>query len=266
MEGTQLSFEELHWRERTPAEILAAAHTLREYHAQGLLGGQRMPEDANPGLPNASKEHFQYLTLPMALNYQRNSYALWESALHTYRDPMTTFVFDPHQVVQASDDTLRLALVKHRVALQPNRHVFIWQTLCRTLVAYYDGDIRNLFAVCDYDIGRILDEVQVKHKQDFPYLSGQKIAHYWLYVMLQYTSAPLKQRNLLSIAPDTHVIQASIALGMVQKRDDLASLRTQVARAWNEILAGSDLCPIDVHTPLWLWSRNNFFPRVYSSD
>ncbi|HEX4713330.1 MAG TPA: hypothetical protein VH164_00215 [Ktedonobacteraceae bacterium] len=54
----------------------------------------------------------------------------------------------------------------------------------------------------------------------------------WLYVMLQYTSAPLKERHLLSVAPDTHVIQASVALGLVQKSGDLTSLRTRVARAW----------------------------------
>lgn len=43
-----------------------------------------MPEDANPHLDMSSKEFYFYFTLSMALNYQRNSYKLLESALNTY--------------------------------------------------------------------------------------------------------------------------------------------------------------------------------------
>lgn len=55
------------------------------YH-QGELGGEIMPEDANPKLKKSSLKNYLYFTLPMALNYQRNSYTLWESALKTYQD------------------------------------------------------------------------------------------------------------------------------------------------------------------------------------
>ena len=34
--------------------------------------------------------------------------------------------------------------------------------------------------------------------------------------------------------------------------------RIAVANAWIKALAGSGLAPIDVHTPLWLWSRAGF--------
>lgn len=43
----------------------------------GRLGGEKMPEDENPHLDPASGENYLYFTLPMALNYQRNSYRLW---------------------------------------------------------------------------------------------------------------------------------------------------------------------------------------------
>ena len=64
------------------------------YH-QGELGGEIMQEDANPKLKKSSLKNYLYFTLPMALNYQRNSYTLWESALKTYQDKETQFVFDP---------------------------------------------------------------------------------------------------------------------------------------------------------------------------
>lgn len=98
--------------------------------------------------------------------------------------------------------------------------------------------------------------------QQLHYLSGQKIANYWLYVLHQYTDAPLRNRHLLSVAPDTHVLQASIMLGLVQNGSDINALRHRVAQEWKELLIGAELCPIDVHTPLWLWSRNNFLPSL----
>lgn len=41
-------------------------------------GMDKMPEDENPALDKSTKENYLYFTLPMALNYQRNSYMLWE--------------------------------------------------------------------------------------------------------------------------------------------------------------------------------------------
>jgi hypothetical protein len=249
-------------RLRTREEILSAIRQLCEFHIQGVLGGERMPEDANPNLDKSSRENYHYFTLPMALNYQRNSYKLWECALATYNDSETRFVFMPEKAVAVPENELRAALTKYKVAIQPKRHIAIWRTICETLVNNYEADVRKLIAYKDNDIGLILDELQITQKKGFPYLSGQKIANYWLYVMLQYTDAQLKNRNRLSIAPDTHVIQASIMLGVIENHGDPNALRPKVAEAWVEILAGSDLCPIDIHTPLWLWSRKNFIPSV----
>lgn len=242
--------------------ILPKVRQLLEWHRLGQLGGERMPEDANPKLDQSSRDGYLYFTLPMALNYQRNSYTLWESALSTYQDSKTRFVFDPHQASKASFLELQQALLKHKLALQPNRHPLIWQTISQTLVDHYQGDVRNLFEKRDYDVQRILDCVQLEQKKSFPYLSGQKIANYWLYVMTQYTNGPFTHRDALSIAPDTHVIQASLRLGVVQVGlNGSLPNRVEVAHQWKELLAGSGIDPIDVHTPLWLWSRNGFKPE-----
>ena len=110
-----------HGRKSTKSTIVACPYPcgnwsdvrkLHDYYSQGLLGGEKMPEDANPDLLPSSKENFHYFTLPMALNYQRNSYKLWEAALLTYNDPTTQFVFDPCKVFLVEEDILRTALVK----------------------------------------------------------------------------------------------------------------------------------------------------------
>ncbi|WP_369900200.1 hypothetical protein [Bacillus manliponensis] len=37
-----------------------------------------------------------------------------------------------------------------------------------------------------------------------------------------------------------------------------ANHRQLVAHTWEQVLEGSDIEPIDIHTPLWLWSRAGF--------
>ena len=57
--------------------IMAKVEKLLQLYHMGKLGGEVMPEDANPGFSPASLENYLYFTLSMALNYQRNSYTLW---------------------------------------------------------------------------------------------------------------------------------------------------------------------------------------------
>jgi hypothetical protein len=82
---------------KTPKEeeILERVQILKRMHQDGLLGGKVMPEDANPGFQRDSTINYLYFTLPMALNYQRNSYALWESALKSFHDKETPSIYDP---------------------------------------------------------------------------------------------------------------------------------------------------------------------------
>jgi hypothetical protein len=154
---------------------------------------------------------------------------------------------------------LRELLLKHKVALQPIKHCAIWKALCQTINTHFDGDIRNLFIVCDCNIPKILEYVQKTHKREFPYLSGPKICNYWLYVTSNYTDAKLSGKDALSIAPDTHVIQATMRLGLIDaKHINDNNIQSIVNQVWRDVLTGTELSLIDLHTPLWLWSRNGF--------
>lgn len=83
-----------------------------------------MPEDYNPGFAAGEQEaRLVYFTLLMALNYQRDSYKLWQSALLSYQDPDTKDIFSIGSVREMGDNLLRKRLIKHRLALQPNRHI-----------------------------------------------------------------------------------------------------------------------------------------------
>lgn len=213
-----------------------------------------MPEDENPDLDRKSLECVLYYTLPMALNYQRNSYSLWKSAKLLYLDPQRNYLFRPSAVKTINIEQVRSDLLFYKVALQPNKHINTWVSLCQTFEELYNSDVRNLFIENNYDIAKILETIQVKYKKRFPYLSGHKIANYWLYVLTQYTDLPFHNLEALSVAPDTHVVQASLKLGLI----DTAIEPQLIAKKWQKVLTGSGINPIQIHTPLWLWSRNNF--------
>ncbi len=240
-------------------EILKQVEKLVDMYQKGLLGGEVMPEDSNPHLPKESLANYNYYTLPMALNYQRNSYKLWESANKTWNDTETNFVFDTKKVSKSSFEQVQHALVKYKVALQPNKQTEIWIKLCDTINELFDGDIRKIFANNDYDVNRIRTYIQKEHKAQFPYLSGNKICNYWLYVLYQYTDMQFKNIGDLTVAPDTHVVKASHRLGLITDKElETSQVQLIVIERWNQLLQGTKYYPIDIHTPMWLWSRNGF--------
>lgn len=239
-------------------QILNKAITLMDYWQAGKLGGEFMPEDSNPAYPIDSKENYLYFTLPMALNYQRNSYKLWESANESAHDPRVADIFDPEKVLAMSEEELRDKLVTYKVALQMNKQPIIWRRLCQTFYETFNGDVRQFFKENNHDVAEI-KAYMLSHKKEFPYLSGNKIMNYWLYVMSQYTDLKLTNRQHISVAPDTNVIQASLKLGVIDEAAFKSSqVQEIVAQRWASIFAGSGYEPIDIHTPLWLWSRSKF--------
>ncbi len=240
-------------------EILKKVELLLQYYKEGKLGGEIMPEDKNPYLPLDSLENYLYFTLPMALNYQRNSYTLWESALNTYKDEETTFVFNPKECLKKPFSEVQKALTKYKVALQKEKQTEIWLSLCETFVTLFDGDIRKLFVQLGNDVNKIRDFIQKENKKRFPYLSGTKICNYWLYVIWQYTDRKYKNIECLTVAPDTHVCRSTYKLGLITEEEYHASNVQEITiKRWQELLKNSSYKPIDVHTPLWLWSRNGF--------
>lgn len=238
-------------------EILAKVLRLIELHKAGALGGEIMPEDALLGIVDKDKLP-DVITLGMSLNYQRNSYKLWESVAKTYTDQNSKWIFDPDKVANSDPELLRRELLKYKVGLQPNKHTEIWHKNATSL-AKSKGALA-LISNHNYSIKELSETMLMKDKKEFPYLSGPKIFNYWLYVMGDYCMVPWIDRQLISVAPDTHVIQASVRLGLVLPEQFNGSAKSveSIAQAWRSLLEGSGYDPIDVHTPLWLWSRSGF--------
>lgn len=221
-----------------------------------LLGIQVMPEDTHPNF-KTQEERLSYFTLPMALNYQRNSYKLWESALKTWEDKSQKWVFDIKEVSSRSIEELQEALLKHKIALQPNKHPNTWKEVSKTIYTNFKS-ISNFLKISNNDFIKIRELIQKRYKKKFPYLSGPKIFNYWAYILTQYGKVDLKNKDHITIAPDTHVIQCSIKLGILTPEEGKKLSKEDISKRWKKILSDTNINPIDLHSPFWFWSRNGF--------
>jgi hypothetical protein len=237
--------------------LIKNVKTLINAYNLGLLRETVMPEDTHPDFKDIKEAQISFFTLPMALNYQRNSYKLWKSATETFNDKECCDVFDIRKVVNMEDDVLRNKLLKYKLALQPNNHIKIWKTISETVHNNFVSFV-NMIKQIDNDFLKLREVVQKEYKKGFPYLSGPKIFNYWSYILTQYGGIVLKNSEYIEIAPDTHVIQASIRLGVISKEESGKISREEISRRWREKLKDSKINPIDVHSPLWFWSRSGF--------
>jgi len=231
---------------------------LLEAYRTGKLGQTKMPEDNNPNFDDDQIEmRLAYFTLPMALNYQRDSYKLWESVLKTWQDKETRKVFNVQLVSKMSDQKLREYLMKYKVALQPNKHITTWKTIAKVIAKEWGG-FSAFIEATNNDFLILKDLIKIKYKKQFPYLSGPKIFNYWSFILSEYGKVQLKNKEYIEIAPDTHITQCSVLLGVITPEEAIKLSKDQISEKWRILLKDSGIAPIEMHPPLWFWSRNGF--------
>lgn len=225
-----------------------------------LSGSMARPQahEVNPGLEIGSRENYIYFTLPCAINYQRNSPALWASALKAYLDEETRFLFEPSEVANRPFEEVQAAMVKHKLALKTNKDPEAWQRLSTTFHRLYQDDPRAILAEAGYSIGRMAQIVQKEKKEHFPYIGGIKLSNYWMFILSRFTDAKFSDPFELSIIPDVHVIRATKVLGLAEE-----GVKPEKAeQIWRPILKDLGIAPADMHSALWLWSWGGFAVQI----
>ncbi len=238
-------------------ELRNRVEKLHELFQQGAIPTLAQHE-VNPNLDSSSRLHYIYFTLPVCLNFQRSSPAMWASALKTFEDPETNYLFYPEKVVETEYKIIQQNLIKHKLGLQLNKHTDIWLKISSTLNKVFNNDPREIIKSGNSDVVEILKILQVTNKDDFPFLRGPKLSNYWLFILDHFTDVELKNKDKISVIPDTHIIQSTIHLGLVNENAKIP----EIERAWVELLEDSHLSPVDMHSVLWNWSRNRFQPIV----
>lgn len=238
-------------------ELLTRIQNLHRLYHEGAIP-TLAEHEVHPDVPRESRERYLYFTLPVSLNFQRNSPAMWRAAYETWHDPETYYLFFPERTAETPYEKIQADLRKHKLSLQPNKHTEIWTKVSRGLHELFQNDPRELLRAGNNDVAVVRRLLQDDYKEHFPYLRGGKMANYWLYILSQYADVVFKNMQEISIIPDTHVQQCSLQLGVV---DEVKSPEA-VAEAWRLLLDGSPLTPVQMHPVLWNWSRNNFQPAV----
>ncbi|MBT4376409.1 hypothetical protein HOD29_03475 [archaeon] len=236
--------------------IISNCQDLLNAYQTGKLGQTKMPEDAHPKFLD-QETRLVYFTLPMSLNYQRDSYKLWQSVLHSFEDSESKIIFDIKNSSNLEEGELRKLLTKHKIALQPNKHINTWQRIAKTINENW-GSISKLLEASNYDFLKLREIIQIKFKKGFPYLSGPKIFNYWSFIIQEYGGIKLKNSEFIEIAPDTHITKCSVILGVLDENEIDSLTKEKLSERWREILKDTKINPIDMHPPLWFWSRNNF--------
>lgn len=237
-------------------ELQEKCHRLLNAYNSGDLGDTTFPEEQHPIFLN-NEDRLMYFTLPMALNYRRSSSQLWKAATATFNDPDTYKVYVISEIVKMSEIELTRLLLKHKLALLPRANTKIWITIARTVSKNW-GLLSNLFCTVNTDFSILREIVTRIYKPDFPYLSGPKIFNYWNLVLMKYCNITYTDKHIIDVAPDVHVRKSSVRIGLITNRESQHLSTMVLSELWRKVLKGTVICPIDMHPPLWFWSKNGF--------
>lgn len=253
-------------RGRQVAKLLHQA-----FATTGIHGQREMPEDVTPaGVRRGSLEHILFITLTVAIDYQRDAVALWESSRLTYQDPATRYLFDPRALHENPPRKIIVDMQKYRLSKKPAKDAEIWRTVGVTFYKKWQGDPRNFLQDCEWDAVRILGRLKVdqhlynnRPRNDYPYLRGDKIGPLWLRMLRDNVGLKeIKNLDRVPIPVDIHVARATLALGIVKGsyKGDLGMIYEAIRKAWFESVDGLEvdgrpMIALDVDEPLWHLSR-----------
>ena len=244
------------------------------YHAfttTGILGHTEMPEDVMPtGAKRGSLEHLLFITLTVAIDYQRDANTLWTVSRRTFDDPETRYLYDPESLHKTRLNKIVKDMQKHGLSKKPKKDPNIWRTVGVTFYKKWGGDPRRFLADCRWDSPTILKRLENDYHlynrrsvADYPYLRGNKIGPLWLR-MLRDNVGVKKLKNLeqVPIPVDIHVARATLATGVVrgQYSGKLTDLFEHIRRAWFESVQGlpvkkRPMIALDVDEALWHLSK-----------
>ncbi len=185
----------------TQAEQLKRVLKLHQLFHDGKIPTLAQHE-VNPGLPKGSRENYLYFTLPPSINFQRQSPAMWASALKTWNDPETNYLFFPEKVAEKTREQVQKDLLKHKLALQLNKHTDIWMAVCKAFHAHFKDDPRELFKAGDWDVVGIHPDTHVlqcsvKLGLTTPSMSSLEVAAVWKELLGNGKVAPVEMHPVL---------------------------------------------------------------------
>jgi hypothetical protein len=243
----------------------------RSFNTVGIHGRSDMPEDQRPrGVDLGSLDHILFLTQTVAIDYQRDAPALWDSSRNTFEDPETAYLFDPKALHETPFRKVVSDMQKHGLSKKPTKDTQIWRTVGITFLKKWSGDPRLFIKDCGWDCPTVLVRLKrdthlynVAMVPDYPFLRGDKIGPLWLRMLRDNAGiSGLRALDKVPIPVDIHVARATLSLGVVNGKfsGKLIDLFSLIREAWFESVRGLEvkgrpMIALDVDEPLWHLSK-----------
>ena len=241
------------------------------FGSAGVFGRTEMPEDIQPkGIRKGSIQHQLFITLTVAIDYQRDADTLWKVSRKTFEDPQTAYLFDPESLHLNPPRKIMKDMQKYGLSKKPSKDAVIWRTVGVTIYKKWNGDPINFLESCGWDCPEILKRLKTdthvynrKPVADYPYLRGDKIGPLWLRMLRDNVGIGKLQRlDQVPIPVDIHVARASLATGVVKGKFEgkLSDLFESMREAWFLSVKGlktdgRPMIALDVDEPLWHLSK-----------
>ena len=243
----------------------------RTFGSTGIFGRTEMPENLLPrGVRRGSTEHQLFITLTVAIDYQRDANTLWELSRKTFEDSETRYLFEPDQLHLNTPQNIIKDMQKHGLSKKPHKDAYIWRTVGITIFKKWGGEPTKFMESCEWDCIQILERLKSdthlynrKLVADYPYLRGDKIGPLWLRMMRDNVGIDnLLRLDQVPIPVDIHVARASLATGLVRGRfkGRLNDVFDNIRKAWFLSVDGlraddRPMVALDVDEPLWHLSK-----------
>ena len=241
-----------------------------------------MPEDLLPNkVEKGSIKHLLFLTLTVAIDYQRSANDLWEAARDSFDDPETKYLFEPSSLSQAAPEKIIKDMRQHKLSQKSKKDAYIWRTIGVTLYKKWEGDPRKFLQQCGWDAKTILQRLaadshpyQGRNVPDWPYLRGDKIGPLWLRILKDNAVVTtLTKLDQVPIPVDIHVARSTLTTGVLRGefKGRLTELYVDIRKAWFESVRGLSvngrpIIPLDVDESLWRLSKDGCTHRDKSGE
>lgn len=228
------------------------------FQNQNVLGEIAMPEHILPrNTERGSHEHLHFITLTVAIDYQRDADKLWEASRLTFADTQTRYLYNPAAVAQTDFSKIARDMRKYRLSKKEEKDAQIWHSVCLTLTRHFDSDVYELLQSVNFNAQAALELIR-DPRYNFLYLKGPKIGPLWLRMLEDsWQGHHLEALEKLPVPVDIHIATATVMTGGVTGpfTGSFTELREAVVQVWFDSCAGTTYYPLQFDEALWHLSR-----------
>lgn len=187
----------------------------------------------------SARRHF--ITFTMALDYSRDSLALWKASARLFNEH--SVVFEPSEVILADKDQVGTLLREYGVSQRHERDRDSWLRIAHSLADRATPEVNTAIEAGTGDAAKLLAALRLDGRDGaplFPLLRGPKIGSVWVRILAYPGGATLTSLEVVPVGVDVHVRRVTENLGLTATAgEDLERARRCIEDAWGDDVRAS---------------------------